>query len=349
MSLIGSGKPAPADGETAAVSAGHSLLQVDTSGRAAAPSNDYELLISFGFEEAGSGEAESEVAIPLRAIGGHRSGERWWYRGAVQHEGSGQVRVSTCTDFCAVTVEMQPGECEDVRLATHRAYELLFEALKDYPQFRLVRIWNFLGAINEGREDLERYRQFSVGRADAFSGRQIEDAHAPVGTAIGSPAGTGLKIIGLASSHALDLIENPLQTSAFDYPRQYGPKSPKFSRSGVLHAKGERFYLISGTAAVVGHESAFPFETGPQVQATLDNLRSLTQAMADRYSIPSSDVLGENTHLRVYLRDESDFDLVQGAIEKAVPVPGSQILYLQGDICRRELMVEIEGWAIIAS
>ena len=46
--------------------------------------------------------------------------------------------------------------------------------------------------------------------------------------------------------------------------------------------------------------------------------------------------------LRVYLRHASDLEIAR-TILAASPIPQACVLYLRGDICRRELDVELEG------
>ena len=47
-------------------------------------------------------------------------------------------------------------------------------------------------------------------------------------------------------------FENPRQVPAFEYPAQYGPRPPSFSRATAVKAGEGRWIFISGTAAVVG-------------------------------------------------------------------------------------------------
>lgn len=327
--------------------AGTHLLRVETGLSPTPPSGNHQALMTFRFRGDHSPLAESDIEIPLQKLGNASGSERWWYRGDVEHTTLDDVRIASCAEYLTLSINIPHEECLDVRETTRRAYELLFEALEQRPGFEFVRIWNFLGDINQGENDQERYRQLSIGRAEAFANRRIVDESAPAGTAIGTPAGNGLQIIALASARQLDPVENPQQTSAFNYPRQYGPSSPKFSRSGIVTAPCSLLFFVSGTAAVVGHESAFPFRTIPQLDTTLKNLGSLTDAVAARYATPSDCLLDASSHLRVYLRDVSDFERIRAAISTALPMPESQVIYLQGDICRRELMVEVEACTVI--
>ena len=223
-------------------------------------------------------------------------------------------------------------------------YRHLLAAVDTSRHARLVRIWNYLGGINVGEHDNERYRLFSAGRADAFSERNIHDSDTPAGTAIGTVTGGGLSLIALASNHPFRPVENPRQVSAFNYPRQYGPSSPKFSRSGLLSASGGRLFFVSGTASVVGHESAFPYDTANQLAETLANLTELQQT-ASLHAKFSEIQFGAEAVLRIYLRDPGDQAHVARVITARHNDSHPRVLYLHGDICRRELMIEIEAIA----
>lgn len=326
---------------------GFHRLRVDTSGAPFPPSDEYQLLMSFRFQGDESRRNDGEIEIPLRKLGNASGTECWWFRGDVSHQICGTVQISKCDEYLVLSTRVSHEECKDMRKAARETYQRLFKVLDEHPGFKFVRIWNFLDGINDGVKDLERYRQFSVGRAEAFKGWHITDELSPTGTAIGTPVGSGLQIIGLASTRELEPVENPEQISAFNYPRKYGPRSPKFSRSGMVSAPCSLLFLISGTAAVVGHESARPFETNSQVRTTVRNLNALTSAVAARFQTPVDRLLNSSTHLRVYIRDSSDYEKVRDFLLSALPVPESQIIFLEGDICRRELMVEVEACTVI--
>lgn len=309
--------------------------------------NRHRLLMEFRFGDPSPGREGGVINVPLPAIGAGASSERWWYPGGVEHDDSGFVRKSLSQDFLVLTVEVPHEDCRDVRSATREAYAQLLQSLAERPGFGFVRMWNYLGAINDGDADDERYRQFSIGRAEAFQASGIDDAGSPVGTGIGTPEGTGLIVTGLASRGRFVAVENPLQVSAFNYPRQYGPRSPKFSRSGILPTCDGALFLISGTAAVVGHESAHPFETAEQLEATLQNLDSLVEAASKHGDGALRWGLDGESCLRVYLRRPEDLEIVRDVLTGARGIPESRLVFLQGDICRRELMIEIEACVVV--
>ena len=138
-------------------------------------------------------------------------------------------------------------------------------------------------------------------------------------------------------------IENPRQVSAYHYPAQYGLRSPTFSRASLATLPQQELLLISGTASIVGHETLHQGDVRNQVFETLRNV----QALLDQANLRSQADSGYHLHdlnLRVYVRHEKDAALIQALVEESIG-SGLQAIYLNADICRKELDVEIEGIA----
>lgn len=232
---------------------------------------------------------------------------------------------------------LQPGE--DVALAAESIYRELIAAVRPGAHPYLIRIWNYLGAINEGAGDDERYRRFCVGRDKAVDAMFRDPP--PAATAIGTPdADAPLTVVALCSARPGIALENPRQTPAWAYPREYGPVSPGFSRGAVLHDADGAVLLASGTASIVGHVSLHPGDVLGQLDETLRNLDVLL-AEGRRRSGHAFALDGLQA-LRVYLREASALKDVQSRLA-AIGLPLDRIAFLQGDICRRELEIEIEG------
>jgi len=320
------------------------LLAVSIGENIEAPSAAHQLLLGFDFGGNPGGRSHQAVInLQLPPLGRRHVTESWWYRGEVSYSISGNVRLAECRDYTTAIVWADAPEGRDIREQTRQSYEELIRAVRTTNHPKLVRIWNYFDDITEGEDDLEQYRQFCVGRAEAFEALDIHDESAPTGTAIGTRNGGGLALIAIASNREFHPVENPRQTSAFLYPRQYGPRSPKFSRGGLLSLDSHDLFLISGTAAVVGHESNHPYNTSLQAEETLKNLEWLSNEISLLRPGKARFFDDKNSFLRVYLKDPEDYHGVRKKLGAALKGFDKRVIFLQGAICRRELMVEIEG------
>ena len=176
----------------------------------------------------------------------------------------------------------------------------------------------------------------------------VADASVPTATAIGTLADGSVSIIALTSKHDFRSAENPRQVSAFRYPRQYGPKSPRFSRGGCISATDQCVYLISGTAAIVGHESAHPYDVSRQTGETLENLGHLCEVLSELPTSCGRLELDRECVLRVYLRDPNDRDFVARELQGRLGDIAGNVVFLNAHICRRELMMEVEAVKVVA-
>jgi chorismate lyase/3-hydroxybenzoate synthase len=157
----------------------------------------------------------------------------------------------------------------------------------------------------------------------------------PAATAIGRQQRSGLiQVFWVAAKTPGAAVENPRQVSAYQYPRSHGPVSPSFSRATVL---ADGTLLISGTASIVGHVSQHPNDAAAQLAETLRNLDSLiVHARQHRDSI-SADA---EMLLTVYIRELCNVNAVAERIR--TEFPNAQTIFVAADICRRELLLEIE-------
>lgn len=228
-----------------------------------------------------------------------------------------------------------------LRAASEAAYDRIFRLLDAQQLPYLWRVWNYMADINAETHGLERYRQFNIGRQDAFlAHRRGATGNVPAACAIGL-AGGPLSIAFLAGQAAPVPFENPRQVSAYHYPAEYGPRAPTFSRAALVHPSGQEILFISGTASIVGHRTVHPDDVAGQCRETMDNIAALVDAVnRDARSQPFA--LDELVY-RVYVRHAVDFPRIRDTL--APLVGAAEVLYLQSDICRAELLVEIEAMA----
>ena len=226
--------------------------------------------------------------------------------------------------------------------ATESAYRQVFALLDTLHYPYLFRFWNYITDINTHSFRLERYRQFNLGRQDAFlaHGRDVV-GNVPAACALGLAQGP-LTIAFLAGRVAPLNIENPRQTSAYQYPQQYGPRSPTFSRASLVRLGQDEVLFVSGTASVVGHATLHPADVVAQTRETMTNIEAVLAEANRLASQPGFDLA--SLCYKVYVRHPAD--LAQIRAELAHWVGGAlKAVYLQADVCRQDLLLEIEATA----
>lgn len=275
--------------------------------------------------------------------GGEFSSQLWCLPGPVTRWRHGtdtgvRVQASVARDAQFLLAE----SLVDGPLATQarHLYTALLEALRRSGHPHPIRFWNYLADIHGPQEGEERYRLFNQGRREAMQtlGYAITEG-APAACALGD-GGARLRVAVLSGARSPRAIENPRQVSAYHYPAQYGRTPPVFSRAALLPLPwGRDMLLISGTASIVGHQSLHDGDVLAQTDEALRNIDALlVQACAGRPPLSLADLSG-----RVYVRHPADLPQVQSRLA-GHGMTGFSIL--QADVCRRELLVEIEaeGW-----
>ena len=227
-----------------------------------------------------------------------------------------------------------------LQLTADAAYRAIFALLEARPDYSVLRFWNYFPAINLESHGMERYRQFNVGRQDAFlaHGRPVI-GNAPAACALGS-AGGGLHIAFLAARTNVIGIENPRQLSAYHYPGKYGPRSPTFARAGLVDLNGRDMLFISGTASIVGHQTVHLGDVAAQTRECLHNIAAIL-VEANRQA-PRADFRLDALAYKVYVRHAVDLGTVRREIAEFIGATVSAV-FLQADVCRADLLVEIEA------
>jgi enamine deaminase RidA (YjgF/YER057c/UK114 family) len=223
---------------------------------------------------------------------------------------------------------------------------------------RVVRTWLYLGDIVGPEGATQRYKELNRARTDFYRDIHFGNSHvAPDAVAAVYPASTGIgtdggdvlmSCIALATSRK-DVrfvpLENPLQTSAFDYAAKYGPTSPKFARAMAVVTGSTATIFVSGTASITDSASRHPDDVEAQTRQTLDNIEALVSAgnFARHGMSGLGATLADLAHARVYIKRRADYEKARAVCEGRLgELP---TIYAVADVCRPELLVEIEGVA----
>lgn len=279
-----------------------------------------------------------------------------WLDGASLADATGpldQFPVAACkrggVSLVRVVIpDIRPLDILTLQQSVADAYRAVFDRLGNaHP----VRFWAFVPDIHaEMGPDLDRYMAFNAGRFAAFSawfgGREAFGRTLPTASAVGTSA-RDFYLYCLAVESPGTPLENPRQIPAYRYSRRFGPMPPCFARATGVDRGAERLLLVGGTASIRGEESMHVGAVGEQCDETFQNLASLVgSAAAPGAPAPTRPLapLAAFRELRVYYMKPEDQDLILERIKEHF-CSVRRLELVRAELCRRELLVEIEGLA----
>jgi chorismate lyase/3-hydroxybenzoate synthase len=305
------------------------------------PENRHTLAEFHFGTDARTGHDPRQIPVALPLLGGDARIVRWSTDSPVETGTFGDFSYAHDGDYLFASLVVPAERCADVERLTRSSYLRLDHLIRSrgYPYW--LRAWNYLVDITGGDGEAERYRRFNAGRYSAVGLSTGVEQNLPAASALGSEAG-GFVLCCLAGRKPGLQIENPRQLSASLYPPRYGLRSPMFARAALVpNGRGAQL-LVSGTASIVGHESLHIGDPEAQLEETARNFEALVGAAlkADAGQPRASRARLES--LKVYLRNRDDYTRLIPRIVRLFAVEAAPLV-LRADICRRELLVEIEG------
>jgi enamine deaminase RidA (YjgF/YER057c/UK114 family) len=221
-----------------------------------------------------------------------------------------------------------------------------------FPVNSIVRQWNYIENILGFDDNKQRYQEFNDVRSD-FYGESFREKGYPAATGIGmKQGGIIIEFIAIQSDKLISLpIDNPEQIAAHSYSKNVlvGEEcilktTPKFERARFLELFGKKVIFISGTASIRGENTIGIGDPALQTEVTIDNIKQL---YSDKVlsKISNGDLVARYGHARIYVKDRKDF----AAIKKTFRMHFGNlpVVYIVADICRPDLLVEIEGKVIL--
>ena len=281
----------------------------------------------------------SALWVNMPVLGAERVYEVWTSNQPVRSCGDGAI-AGKCNDdifFGGIAIQLDPNQ--NFSDLVQRTYSDIFAFQQRNAYKNLLRVWNYFPEINVPQDGMERYRSFSSGRHEALIRNHINVEDTPAACALGSHGGA-LVIYFLAGRLPGQQIENPRQMSAYHYPQQYGPRSPAFSRATLAFQQAAPTLFISGTASILGHETVHLDSVRLQTLETIKNIHAvIDQAGRNGFQFTG---FATGAALKAYVRYDHDMALVRDIICQELGVV-FQLIVLQADICREDLLVEIEA------
>jgi len=222
---------------------------------------------------------------------------------------------------------------------------------------QVVRQWNYIEQIF-GFQQIElqmrqNYQLFNEVRSDYYSTyRTILDF--PAATGIGTAFhGVTIECLAVIADENLRIvpISNPKQLNSFKYGQTVLKgeplknktinQPPLFERAKLIVTGLNSRVFISGTASIVGQETIGMGDVIKQTQVTIENIELLTSEINLKSHYPELLIYPDKyAYVRVYVKNEEDIPTVKVICQKHFgKVPMS---FVKADICRDDLLVEIE-------
>ena len=244
----------------------------------------------------------------------------------------------------------------DVSLGIGEQSEIIFGRVGEILEIEkiavddIVRQWNYIENITAISPQGQHYQLFNDARSVFYSQCKWRNGY-PAATGIGAQYGGVVVVLdAVRNSSVCSLpVDNPLQISAHNYSQEVLINSvekhkttPKFERARFIAGCNPMVY-ISGTAAIRGEASCREDLTS-QTRLTMENINYLTSG--ENLLKHGADSFGEMEYraMRAYLKDKSEWSPAKEWLDENYPAV--EMLYLWADICREELLIEIEGIAM---
>lgn len=230
------------------------------------------------------------------------------------------------------------------------------ESILDLEEFsftEIVRQWNYIEDILSIHNSEQNYQVFNDVRSKYYTKHGLSKSF-PAATGIGiKEGGVILEIQAQQSTTAQHIsdIANPLQTEAFDYTEKVlegkpcagmtQKTTPKFSRAKLIGNTNEGAILISGTASIHGEETIGLNDVRKQTEVTISNINQLISSAIRANDGDASLDQNKLDYIRVYIKTPADFDTIKMICDNELPA--QKVVFVEADICRGNLLVEIEG------
>ncbi len=218
----------------------------------------------------------------------------------------------------------------------------------DFNYHHLLHSWFFIPQITGYSDQNERYQIFNKHR------RKLISKHSdPSGPGSFYPASTGIgsrsnavwtSAVAFKSNTPIPahMMDNERQVPAHQYPEHESIEAPLFSRGMCLLFEKSSMNFVSGTASILNAKTVHENDIAGQTRQTIENIHNLLTQNAIEHNLESSsaDVKESIKYATIYIKQEGDYPAVKDiCCSYFGDIPMS---YVKADICRDNLMVEIE-------
>jgi hypothetical protein len=247
----------------------------------------------------------------------------------------------------------EPGE--SISISAEKAFEKGIAILRaeGLSIDHIIRQWNYIeniAIVDEESGSHQNYQDFNDVRSRYYAQGTFRNGY-PAATGIGmDTGGVIINFVALSESDQVKVrpIQNPGQIDAHQYSEKVlrgdapAKCTPKFERAKVISFNSSHYFYVSGTASILGEKTMHVGDVEKQTITTIENIYRL-------FAKENQELLGiyfdvsqiRFSHLRVYVKHQEDIPLVRKICDEKLN--SSSSLFLESDVCREELLVEIEG------
>ncbi len=225
----------------------------------------------------------------------------------------------------------------------------------------IIRQWNYLedilGKHEYNNTFLQNYQLLNDIRTTFYQESEFLKGY-PSATGIGMDSGGFiLEFYAVSFSDKVDIfpVKNREQTDAYAYSErvlvgsafdkmQHHKTTPKFERAKYITLNKQQTIYISGTASIKNEQTIGEDNIRIQTRTTIENIRNLISyenLVKSNIFLNSFGVIYD--FIRVYVKNTKDIDTVKEICSQYYST--MPVHYLYADICRDNLLVEIEGVA----
>jgi len=211
----------------------------------------------------------------------------------------------------------------------------------------IVRQWNYVGHITDSENGNQHYQLFNNARTRFYDKYKFYKGF-PAATGISMDVnGLIISLIAVQTNEKTQLktVDNSLQIPAHKYScsvlidgeTDKLKTTPKFERAKWLSNDNSNIFFISGTAAIRNENSSLNNNASLQTKETIDTINFLISIENLKKNELFLDQSLQLKSIRVYIKKCIDYEQVKNEIDLAWP--GIKAIYLQAEVCRKELLV----------
>jgi hypothetical protein len=245
--------------------------------------------------------------------------------------------------------------------SSEKAFEMMLQILQmeNMTFDNIIRQWNYIGSILKTTKHYytltQNYQEFNKTRFKYYQKFRTKKGY-PAATGVGMNYNSVMidfYAIGSGNNLNIITIQNPRQRNPYSYDKsvlavtssllERKKYPPLFERAILITDNNESRIYISGTASITGQETFAIGNLTDQTMITIENVEKLISIENLAYHYPKyiRNKPLKYSRIRIYVKNDHDISKVKSLCTEYFGIVPA--IYIQSDICRTNLLVEIEA------